>query len=179
MGEEEKIKKMAKFRIILEKRIQEMETELEGLRALLGFVNNMLLEGGFKRAEIAKPAPSEKLEKPISLKTVTGELLANLYIQEDSIRIVLVEERKFNISTPPFMSFFVDRVLAKMQEKDQESMRREEIIPNKMLSYNIIRDGDIVREIIIRNVTSDRQREIKSTIRWTLEKMYEKTIQET
>jgi len=179
MGEEEKIKKMVQFRIILEKRVQEMETELEGLRALLGFVNNMLLEGGFKRAEIPTPAPSEKLEKPIPVKTGTGELLANLYIQEDSMRVLLVEEKKFNINTPPFTSFFVDRVLAKMQEKDQEAMKREEIIPNKMLSYNIIRDGDIVREIIIRNVTSDRQRELKSTIRWTLEKMYEKTIQET
>lgn len=183
MGEEERIKKIAKFRTILEKRVQEMETELEGLRALLGLVDDMLLEGGFKRAEIVKPAPpaplpSEKLERPIPLKTVTGDLLANLYIQEDFMRVMLAEEREFNIHTPPFASFLVERVLAKMQEKDQEAMRRGEIPPDKMLSYNIARDGDLIREITIRNITPDRLRELRSTIRWTLEKMYEKTMQD-
>jgi len=191
--EEEKIKKMAEFRTLLEKRIQEIETELEGLRVLLEFIDTALLEKGFKRAEIVKPAlppievaplppptlpevapPIVEYEMAVPLKTVTGELLANLYVGEDSLRVVLAEDKEFNINTPPFMSFLVERVLAKMQEKDREAVRTGEITPDKIFSYNIVREGDVVREITIRNIAPDRSRELKSTIRWTLEKMYEK-----
>ncbi|KPV65155.1 MAG: hypothetical protein AOA65_0413 [Candidatus Bathyarchaeota archaeon BA1] len=193
--EEGKIKRMTEFRTLLEKRIQETQTELEGLRALLEFIDAALLERGFKRAEIIKPTlPAEAIpppkplevappplveyERAVPLKTVTGELLANLYIGLDSMRIVLAEDKEFNINTPPFMAFLVDRVLAKMQEKDREAARTGEITPDKILSYNIVREGDILREITIRNIMPDRSRELKSTIRWTLEKMHEKTTRE-
>jgi len=191
MGEEEKIRKMAEFRVILEKRVREMKIELEGLQALLGLLDEALLEKGFRRAEITKPIPptpppSEVPPRPvpealpslpaIPLRTVTGDLLANLYIREDSMRVVPAEGLAFNVNTPPFSSFFVERVLAKMQEKDREAAERGEITPEEILSYNITRDGEIIREITIRNVTPERSRELKSAILWTLEKMYEKAM---
>ncbi|MFQ6081440.1 MAG: hypothetical protein ACE5OW_07225 [Candidatus Bathyarchaeia archaeon] len=186
--EEEKIRKMVEFRTLLEKRIREVETELEGLRVLLEFINTALLEKGFRRVEIAKPVlpappptevappPVVEYERVVPLKTVTGDLLADLYVGEESMRVVLAEDKKFNVNTPPFMAFLVERVLAKMQEKDREAVSRGEITPDKILSYHIAREGDIIREITIRNVTPGRSRELKSTIRWTLEKMYEKTV---
>jgi len=189
--EEEKIKKMVEFRTLLEKRIHEVETELEGLQVLLEFINAALLEKGFRRVEIVKPAPPApaaplptevasppvvEYERVVPLKTVTGDLLADLYVGEESIRVVLAEDKEFNINTPPFMAFLVERVLAKMREKDREAVSRGEITPDKILSYHITREGDIVREITIRNITPDRSRELKSTLRWTLEKMYEKTM---
>jgi len=195
--EEDTIKKLAELRALLEKRLKELETELDGLRTLLDFVNTALIEKGFKRAEITKPAPSpaeEKLlppakppeeveaaqppvleyEQAIPIKTATGELLANIYIDEDSMRVVVAEEKRFPVDTPPFMAFLVERVLTKMQEKDREAAGRGELAPDKILSYSIVRDGDLLREITIKNVGSDRARELKSTIRWTLEKMHEK-----
>jgi len=196
--EGDKIKKVAELRALLEKRVKEMETELEGLRVLLDFVNSALVEKGFKRAEIVKPTPTptaeEELlppapprigvevtappvleyEQAIPIKTVTGELLANLYMSEDSMRVVLAEDKQFTVDVPPFMAFLIERVLAKMQEKDREAAGTGEIAPDKILSYTIVRDGDFLREITIRNVGGDRARELKSTIRWTLEKMYEK-----
>jgi hypothetical protein len=44
-----------------------------------------------------------------------------------------------------------------------------------MFSYDVVVDGDLIREINVENVTPNRSREIKSAVRWTLEKMYEKT----
>jgi len=197
-AEGDKIKKMAELRVLLEKRVSEMETELDGLRVLLDFVNAALVEKGFKRAEILKPGaaptaeeefvpqtqpptggeattpPVLEYEQAIPIKTATGELLANLYMGEDSMRVVLAEDKQFTFDVPPFMAFLVDRVLAKMQEKDREAAGVGEIAPDKILSYSIVRDGDFLREITIRNVGEDRARELKSTIRWTLEKMYEK-----
>jgi hypothetical protein len=43
-----------------------------------------------------------------------------------------------------------------------------------MFAYNIICEGDLIREIVIKNAGEERLRELKSSIRWTLEKMYEK-----
>ncbi len=174
-----------------------MEKELEQWRALLDFVNATLLKEGFKKAEIVKPSPPLKMPQPaeevvppeaptvqppvseheqaIPLKTVTGDLLANLYVSEDSMRVVLAEDKQFDINTPPFRAFLLERVLVKMQEKDREAASDGEIPPDKILAYNISREGDIIREITIRNIQPDRSRELKSTIKWTLEKMYEKT----
>ena len=185
--EKEKIKKIAELRGLLEKRVKDMETELEGLRILLGFIDGTLLEKGFKRAEIVKPVPTPpkavsppqalEYERSVPLKTVTGDLLANLYVGEDSMRVVLAEDKSFDVNTPPFTSFLVERVLAKMQERDREAASTGEITPDKILSYNIARDGNLIREITIRDVRPERSRELKSAIRWTLEKMYEKMMQ--
>ncbi len=192
-AEVEKIKRLVDFKKKLEKRVDELKSELKELQTMLEAVNSMLLEKGFKRAEIAKvpaaiealpkeevaaepspPQPPTEYENVIPLKTITGEPLANLYISEDSLRVMPAEDKNFNVNTPPFPQFLVERVLVKMQEKDNELARTGQLTPNKIFSYNIIQDGDIMREITIRNVDAERLRELKSSIRWTLEKMYEK-----
>ena len=194
MSEEaEKIKKFVAFKKKLEKRVEGLESELNELRLMLEAVNSILLEKGFKRAEIAKtpvtaevspvkeevlvqpPQPSAEYENVIPLKTVTGESLATLYINQDSLRIVLAEDKNFNINTPPFTQFLVERVLAKMQEKDSELARTGQLTTDKIFSYNIVQEGDEIHEIVIKNSDANRLRELKSSIRWTLEKMYEKT----
>jgi hypothetical protein len=121
------------------------------------------------------PQPSAKDENVIPLKTVTGESLATLYIDQDSLRIVLAEDKNFNINTPPFTQFLVERVLAKMQEKDSELARTGQLTTDKIFSYNIVQEGDTIHEMVIKNFDANRLRELKSSIRWTLEKMYEKT----
>jgi uncharacterized coiled-coil protein SlyX len=191
--EAEKIRKLVAFKKKLEKRVEELESELNEQQLMLEAINSILLEKGFKRAEIAKkpvtvevssvkeepPAqplqPSAESEKVISLKAVTGEALASLYINEDSLRVVLAEDKNFNINTPPFTQFFVERVLAKMQEKDSELARTGQLTTDKIFSYNIVQEDDRIREIAIKNFDNNRLRELKSSIRWTLEKMYEKT----
>jgi hypothetical protein len=186
--EKEKIKKIAKLRAILEKRVETMEKELDGLKTLLSLIDATLIKDGFKRAEISKPVqtppkqttPPPSLtqqKKGVPLKTVTGDLLAQFYIEKDSIQITLAEDKNFDINTPPFKSFFVERVLAKMQEKDSEDASKGKIDPEKILSYNIKQDGNTLREITIRNLRRERSRELKSSVRWTLEKMYERIKQ--
>jgi hypothetical protein len=187
-GEKEKIKKIAKLRALLEKRVEDMETEMDGLKTLLSLIDTTLIKEGFKRAEISKPVqtpPKQETPQPsviqqkkgIPLKTVTGDLLAQLYTEKDSMQIILAEDKNFDISTPPFTSFFVERVLAKMQEKDREDASKGKLDPEKTLSYDIKQDGNILREITIRNLRRERSRELKSSIRWTLEKMYERIKQ--
>lgn len=188
----EKLKRLVSFKQKLEKKVEELEFELKDLQATLEAINSILVEKGFKRAEITKPPaeiealpPDEEIaaepspqppieHESVPLRAVTGELLATLHTSDDSLQVVPAEDKNFNINTPPFTPFLLERVLAKMQEKDNELARTGQIATGKAFSYNIVREGDIVREITIKHVDQDRLRELKSSIRWTLEKMYEK-----
>lgn len=180
----EKIKKLADFRQRLEKRIEETSAELEELLGLLELTDAVLLDKGFKRAEVTMPAePTAKSVAPpsvveyesvVPLKTVTGDLLANLYTGKGSLRVLLADNKRFNVNTPPFMQFLVERVFIRMQDKDRQSAASGELEPDKMFSFKIVQEGDILKEIQVENISEDRLRELKSSIRWTLEKMFEK-----
>jgi hypothetical protein len=186
----EKLRALVSFKKKLEKRIEELDSELKEATATLETVNSMLLEKGFKRGDMKEvappkeeaPAKEEKSVQPqapepesvIPLKTMSDEPLAIIYVDKQSIHVLPDESKNFSVNTPPFSNFLVERVLAKMLEKDRELVRLAQLKPDNMFAYNIVQEGDLIREIVIRNVDEERLRELKSSIRWTLEKMYEK-----
>ena len=183
----------------LEKRLEKLDAETKEVKGALEAVNSILLEKGFKRGDIKEVSynclfllkwfcqnlkqSKEKIpvaqdavepENVIPLKTMADEPLAILYLEDQSVHVMPDESKKFSVNTPPFENFLVERVFAKMQEKDAELVRNGQLKPDKMFAYNIIREDNLVREIIIKNVDEERLKELKSSIRWTLEKMYEK-----
>jgi hypothetical protein len=194
MSEEaEEVKKLLAFKKKLEKRVERLETEIKELKSILEAVNSVLLAKGFKRAEIVKKPPTEamppmkeeeeKIQPPapvlefreiIPLKSAAGEPLAKIYVGENFLKIVLAEDKDFDVNTPPFNQFLVERVLAKMQQKDSELAKAGKLKPEEIFAYNIVREGDFVREIHVKNFDAERLKEIKSSVKWTLEKMYEK-----
>jgi hypothetical protein len=192
----ENVKRLIDFKKKIETRLQELETELKESKAMLDTVNSILLEKGFRRVEI-EPKPdaagslSEEKEETMevehetieadvepesisTLKSVNGDVLADFYVDDGSLHVVPAEDKDFSVNTPPFNQFFVQRVLLKMQERDSELARSGQVAPDKILCFDIVREGDVIREIVIRNFDSDRLRELKSSIRWTFEKMLEK-----
>ena len=193
----ERMKRLISFKKKLEDRVQGLDSELKEAQTMLETVNSLLLEKGFRRIEIPKgtarigeppheeqaSTPSEPVpataspESVIDLKTADGEPLAELLLDEteESLRVIPTRDKNFNIGTPPFTQFLVERVLQKMQERDNELARIGQISPEKILNYKITQEDGIIHEIEIRNIDQDRLRELKSSIRWTLEKMHEKT----
>lgn len=194
----EKMKALIAFKKRLEDQLERLNVEAQEVEAALDSVNSILLEKGFKRGDIKEipttpttaPVPQEvvipkqvpeptksvtsEAETVIPLKTMADEPLALLYFEKHSIHVMPDESKNFNVNTPPFGNFLVEKVFAKMQEKDKELVRLGQLTPDKMFSYNIVREGDLIREIIIKNVDDERLKELKSSIRWTFEKMYEK-----
>jgi hypothetical protein len=195
----EKLKSLVNFKKKLEKQIEDLNAEMQDLTATLDMVNSILLEKGFKRGNI-KEVKAQKVENEppmvnvtvkdekvaaeshavepesvIPLRTMGDEPLAIIYIKKDSLHVLPDESKKFSFSTPPFQVFLVERVLAKMQDKDNELVRTGKLKADKIFAYDIVTEGDLIREIVLRNVDEDRLKELKSSIRWTLEKMYEKT----
>lgn len=193
----DRMKRLVEFKKKLEHRIEKLSSNLKDSQAMLEIVDSILLEKGFKRLEVTKepvatqaPIPrdgqsgeetepelleSEAALDILPLKTATGELLATLYVQGNSLRVVLAEDKRFDISTPPFTHFLIERILLKMQERDAELVRAGQLAAEDTFRYSMVREGDAIREIDIRNTDPDRLKELKSSIRWTLEKMYEKT----
>ena len=197
---QEKMKSMIDFKKRLEDQLDKLNAETKEVQATLDTVNMILLEKGFKRGDIKKiptgpesvleevVLPKHELDPPkvtitrqltepesvIPLKTMTDEPLALIHFDNQSIHVLPDESKNFNVKTPPFSNFLVEKVLAKMQEKDKELVRLGQLATDKMFSYNIVRDGDLIREIIIKNVDDERLKELKSSIRWTFEKMFEK-----
>jgi predicted house-cleaning noncanonical NTP pyrophosphatase (MazG superfamily) len=195
----DKLKTLVNFKNKLEKKIEELDAEMKDLAATLEVVNSVLLDKGFKRGNIKEVKESQneskgspivqvkakektpakpravKPESVIQLKTMSDEPLAIIYVDEKALHVMPDESKKFSVSTPPFQAFLVERVLAKMQDKDNELMRMGQLTADKIFAYNIVTEGDFIREVILKNVDEDRLKELKSSIRWTLEKMYEKT----
>ncbi len=102
------------------------------------------------------------------------EPLALIIFDKVGMHVLPDESKNFSISTPPFNNFLVEKVFTKMQEKDAELVKTKQLTSDKAFSFNVVREGDLIREIIIRNVDEERLKELKSSIRWTFEKMYEK-----
>jgi uncharacterized coiled-coil protein SlyX len=186
----EKMKALVAFKQKLEKRLEELEVEKQETSATLETVNSILLEKGFKRADIKDVdqtsaisaeieekrdfAQTQDKETVIPLKTANDEPLAIMYVERDWLHVLPDENKNFSVNTPPFNQFLVERIFFKMQEKDNELVRVGQLPPERVFTYNIVRQGDIIKEVVIRNVDEERLRELKSSIRWTFEKMLEK-----
>lgn len=192
------MKSLIAFKKRLEEQLEKLTAETKEVQAALDTINGILLEKGFKRGDIKEvpempipkevvlpkhePEPSKAVvqhmpetESVIPLKTLADEPLALIYLDKQAMHILPDESKNFSVNTPPFENFLVEKILAKMQEKDSELVRTKQLTADKMFSYNIVREGDMIREIIIRNVDDERLKELKSSIRWTFDKMYEKT----
>jgi hypothetical protein len=194
----EKMKRLVSFKTKLEERAQKLDSELKEVETMLETVNSLLLEKGFKRLEIPKetlkaettgqeepmfavserasPLPPASSESVTELKTTDGELLAELYVSEngDSANIVPAGDKRFDVNTPPFTQFLIERILLKMQERDNELAKTGHLTLDRIFCYDIAREGDVIKQITVKNIDSERLKELKSSIRWTFEKMYEK-----
>jgi len=197
----EKMKSLIAFKKRMEDQLEKLNAESKEIQAALDTVNSILLDKGFKRGDIKEvpdmPVPKEiilpkqepeppivvvqrstpiQMEKEtvIPLKTMAEEPLALMYFEKQVIHVLPDESKNFSVNTPPFTNFLVEKVFSKMQEKDAELVKSKQLPSEKMFSFNVVREGDQIREIIIRNVDEERLKELKSSIRWTFEKMYEK-----
>ncbi len=194
----EKMKALVVFKEKLEKQLEALNAETAEVTATLDAVNSVLLEKGFKRGdlkEVSQPpkesafqdegaviqepkipvSQPQDTENVIPLRAANEEPLAIMYVEKGELHVLPDENKRFSIKTPPFSQFLVERIMARMQEKDNELVRMGQLAPEKMFAYNIVLEGDLIREIMFKNVDEERLRELKSSIRWTFEKMYEKS----
>lgn len=128
-----------------------------------------------QKAPPVPPPMAVQSEQSFPIKSKLGDDLATMYVGQSMVRIVPRPDLGFSPKTPPFQSFFVDRVLGEMRRKDEMAVDSGAKDPSLIIDHEVRLEGDSIKEIIIRNIDEEaRLREIRSSIRWTLERMLEK-----
>jgi hypothetical protein len=172
------VKRLAELRQWLVKQINDKEDELENLKMALTLLDNALKQASFKPAVVLSQQVGKEGEmaEVRQLKTKENVVIANAYTSPNSITIVPVTEIKFNIGTPPFQSFFVNRILEGMKTKDRERVDHGDLKETEVIDYSIDEESGMIRKIVVSNYREkERLNEIINTASWVLARMFEKT----
>ncbi len=188
---EEEIKRAAETKQWVESKISELEGETERLRGVLVILDAVLRKTSFQPAaaipkeakpeEAAPPQPTPvaataefKEVRPLK-RSKDGMLLANGYVSEASVALVPVSDVALKVSTPPFDSFFLNRILEGMKGKDLENVSGGRLKENEVLNYTVEEENEVIKKIVINNYRDQsRLTEIFNTSVWTFARMLEK-----
>jgi len=103
-----------------------------------------------------------------------GQIIANAYVTPDQVSIILDKQVIINADTPPFKSFFLDRIIGEMKKKDSTEAENGKIQKESIIDYIINKNGTDIREIIIKNYRQkERVTELINTAGWSLTRMLE------
>ncbi len=174
---DEKIREILELKERISTEIEKHEEEVEFLKKNLSVLDSILKQSSFTKASAL--SSSEKLTQQESIpltKGSEGEVIANAYVTPNQVSIILNEEIEVYDDTPPFKSFFLDRIIGEMKRKDTDQVQNGKIQPESMIDYVINKNGSNIREIIIKNYRQkERVKEIINTAAWSLTRMIENT----
>ena len=187
---EEQVKEIVALR---ENMLQQVDKHQEGIEMLEK--NIIVLDGFLKGSSFTKASQlkikdkvksieehvepehvePEHVENSIPIKRGNdGNIIANAYVTPDQVSIILDEQVLINADTPPFKSFFLDRIIGEMKKKDFVEAENGKIQKESIIDYIINKNGADIREIIIKNYRQkERVNELINTAGWSLTRMLE------
>lgn len=179
---EEQIKDVVALKENLIEQIEKHQKEIDLLEKNLTILDLTLKESSFTkasqlgRAKIAtKEIPQKPAENSIPIKQGNdGKVIANAYVTPEQVSIVLDDGVQINAETPPFKSFFLDRIIGEMKKKDAAEAENGTIQRESVIDYIINKNGSHIREIVIKNYRQkERVDELINTAGWSLTRMLE------
>ena len=184
---EEQIKDIVALKENLIEQIEKHQEAIEMLEKNLVILDLTLKESSFTKAsQLSKTRTIEAQKKPepqIKEKVANsipitrgndGKVIANAFVTPEQVSIVLDNEIEINADTPPFKSFFLDRIIGEMKRKDTVEAENGKIQKESVIDYIINKNGSDLREIIIKNYRQkERVNELINTVGWSLTRMLE------
>ncbi|MBA0907791.1 MAG: hypothetical protein H0Z55_00155 [Nitrosarchaeum sp.] len=185
---DEQLRDVVAMKDVVNKQIEKYQNAIETLEKNLVILDLILKESSFTKASAINTVktlePSTKTqittiqkvqEKSIPITNGSdGKIIANAYITTDQVSIILEDSMEINADTPPFKSFFIDRIIGEMKRKDSAEAENGKIEKESVIDYIINKNGSDIREIIIKNYRQkERINEIISTAGWSLTRMLE------
>lgn len=187
---EEQIKEIVALR---ENMLQQIDKHQEGIEMLeknITLLDEFLKDSSFTKAsqleikneskmvennEELEHVEPKHVESSIPIKRGNdGQIIANAYVTPDQVSIILDEQIIINANTPPFKSFFLDRIIGEMKKKDSTEAENGKIQKESIIDYIINKNGTDIREIIIKNYRQkERVTELINTAGWSLTRMLE------
>ncbi len=170
---EEHIRDILKINDHITDQINKHKEEIELLEKTLNILNLILKQSSFTKASTLSSNDEQKETIPITNGT-NGEVIAKAFVTSDQVSIVLNEGIQLDADTPPFKSFFLERIIGEMKQKDSAKQKNDGIQNESMIDYVINKEGSNLREIIVKNYhQKERVNEIISTAGWSLTRMIE------
>ena len=161
----------------LAEKIEKRLEEIEKLEKNISTLNAILKQTSFTKAsDLILNTEKKKAVIPI-IKNSDGSTIANVFVSDDKLSIVLDQNILLNSETPPLKTFFIDRVIGEMKNKDNQEVEKGSIEKNDVIDCVISNNGSAIREIIIKNYRQkERVDEIINTATWSLTRMLENSV---
>ena len=125
--------------------------------------------------EVNESTPIES--KPIR-RLKDNTLVAQVHIFSNSVEIIPEENIKISLETPPFRSFFLNRILQGMKNKDLEKIKQGSLSEAEMIGFEVITDdsnSENIKKVIVNNFRDkERINEIFNTAAWVITRMLDK-----
>jgi len=183
---EEQVKDIVTLKESLIEQIDKHQESIEMLEKNIIILDLFLKDSSFTKAsqlgitrkvEIQNKMETTKklVENSIPIKRVSdGKVIANAFVTPEQVSIVLDDEIGISDDTPPFKSFFLDRIIGEMRKKDVIEAENGKIQKESIIDYIINKNGSDIREIIIKNYRQkERVNELINTAGWSLTRMLE------
>ena len=182
---EEQIRDVVALKDNLVEQIDKHQESIEMLEKNIMILDLVLKGSSFTKAkkkkkprkvEIHNKTETKKpVENSIPIKRGSdGKIIANAFVTAEQVSIVLDDEIEIDADTPPFKSFFLDRIIGEMKKKDYVEAESGKIQKESIIEYMINKNGSDIREIIIKNYREkERVNELINTAGWSLTRMLE------
>jgi hypothetical protein len=104
--------------------------------------------------------------------------IARFHVTSQEVLIIPEDQIRISIETPPFRSFFLNRILQGMINKDLDKINQGQLSESELISYDIVTENenkDLLKKIQIKNYRDkERINEIFNTAAWVLTRMLDK-----
>jgi len=114
---DEQIRDMLELKEELTEKIIKYKEQIEKLEKNISVLDAILKQSSFTKAsDLTRNAPKTiKQERKIAItKSSDGTTIANAFVTNDEVSIVLEDNVTLDPDTPPLKTFFVDRIIGEM-----------------------------------------------------------------
>ena len=174
---DDQIRDMLELKEDLTEKIIKYKEQIEKLERNISVLDTILKQSSFTKAsELTRNAAKTiKQERKVAItKNSDGTTIANVFVTNDEVSIILEDDITLDSETPPLKSWFIDHIIGDMQKKDIQQVENGEIKKDDIINCIINDDGSKIREIIIKNYRQkERVDEIINTATWSLTRMIE------
>lgn len=171
-SDESRVQDIAELKEEIQRRITKHEEEIEFLKKNLELLDDVLKRSSFTKASSIKTEDVADTT-PIT-RGADGPVIANAHVTPAQVSIVIDGSVSLDEGTPPFRSFFMDRIIGEMVKKDAGDADGGALKKDEVIGCDVEKDGTHIKKIVIRNYR-DQQRlqEIIRTAGWSFTRMLE------
>jgi len=127
---DEQIRDMLELKEDLTEKIIKYKEQIEKLEKNISVLDAILEQSSFTKAsDLTRNAPKTiKQERKVAItKNSDGTTIANAFVTNDEVSIVLEDNVTLDPETPPLISFFIDRIIGEMKKKDIQQVESGKI----------------------------------------------------